>query len=92
MNLIKSLAKSILATGQLKELDSKQNDDSCNKERKAQDMEDEGIMYGPLLDDIDARDVNEDDFEIDMGWHNELPGVKQKDPVLKDEQNLVAQE
>ena len=31
------------------------NHDSCNKERKVQDMGDEEIMYEPLLDDIDVE-------------------------------------
>ena len=55
MTLIKSLAKSVLATGQLRELTASRYDDSCNKERKAQDMGDEDIMYELLLGDIDAE-------------------------------------
>ena len=43
------------------------NDDSCNKERKAQDVGDEEIMYEQLLDDIDAETLTKNDFEIDTG-------------------------
>ena len=39
-----------------------------------------------------CRDVNKDDFEIDTGLRDELQGVKQEDPVLKDEGKLAAQE
>ena len=42
-------------------------------------MGDEDIMYKPLLDDINADTLmNEDDFEIDMGSRNGLQGVKQE--------------
>ena len=32
-------------------------DDNCNKERKVQDVGDEGIVYEPLLDDIAAETI-----------------------------------
>ena len=48
-------------------------------------------MYEPFLDDIArCRDVNEDDFEIDTGWCNELQGLAQEDSVLKDKGQLAA--
>ena len=57
MHLIKSLAKSVLANGQLKKknLTASRTDDSSNMEREVQDVGDEDIMYEPLLDDIDAE-------------------------------------
>ena len=38
------------------------------------------------------EEIYEDDFEIDTGLCDELQGVKQDDPVLKDEGKLAAQE
>ena len=71
MNLIKSLAKSVLANGQLKKkkyLTVSRTDKSSNKKREVQDVGDEDIMYEPLLDNIDAETLmNGDDFKIDMG-------------------------
>ena len=56
-------------------------------------MGDEDIMYEPLLDDIDVEMLmNEDDFEIDTGSQDGLQGVKQEDPVLKDEGMVEARE
>ena len=56
MNLIKSLYEMHIADWRVKKsLTASRNDDSCNKERKAQDVGDEEIMYEPLLDDIDAE-------------------------------------
>ena len=46
MNLIKNLAKFVLANGKLKKnLTVSRTDDSCNKEWEVQDVEDEDIMY-----------------------------------------------
>ena len=55
MNLIKSLATCVLATDSRKILTASRNDNSCNKERKAQDVRDEEIMHEPLLDNIHAE-------------------------------------
>ena len=90
MNLIKSLANSVLENGQLKKknLTLSRTDDSSNKEREVQDMGDEDIMYEPLLDDM--RKLNEDDFEIDTGLRDWLQGVKHEDSILKDEGKLAA--
>ena len=65
MNPIKSLVKSVLANGQLKNnLTVSRTDDSSNQEREVQDVGEENIMYEPLLDDIDVETLmNEDDFE-----------------------------
>ena len=95
MNFIKSLAKSVLANGQLKKkyLTVSRIDDSSNKEREVQDVGDKDKMYELLLDDIDAETLmNEDDFEIDTGSRDVVQGVKQEDPVLKDEEKLAARE
>ena len=95
MNLIKTLAKSVIANGQLnkKNLPVSRTDDSSNKEREVQDVGDEDIMYQSLLDDIDAEMLmNEGYFEIDTESQDGLQGVKQEDPVLKDEGTVEAWE
>ena len=53
-------------------------------------MGDEEIMYEPLL--YRCGDVKDDDFEIDTGSHDKLQGIKQEDPVRKNEGKLAAQE
>ena len=86
MNLIKSLAKSVLGHGQLKKrnLTVSRTDNSSNKEREVQDVGEEDIMYEPLSDDIDAETLmNEDDFEIDTGSRDGLQVIKQEDSVLR---------
>ena len=94
MNLIKSLAKSVLTNGQLKKnLTVSRIDDSCNKEREVQNVGNKDIVYEPLLDNMDAETLmNEGNFEIDMGSSEGLQGVKQDDPILKYERKLAAQE
>ena len=57
------------------------------------DVGDGGIMYKPLLDDIDVEMLtDENHFEIDTGSCDWLQGIDQEDPVLKDERKLEARE
>ena len=65
--------------------------ESCNKEKEVQGVGDDDILYERLLHDMDVETLmNEDDFEIDTGSCDGLQGVKQEDPVLKDQGKLAA--
>ena len=58
-------------------------------------MEDEGgdEMYEPLLDDIDVETLmEEDDLEIETGSRDELQGMQQEHPALRDQGKLAARE
>ena len=68
------------------------NDNICKKERKAQDVGDERNNVRTVIRRYKCGDINEDDFEIDTVLCDELQGVKQEDPVLKDGGKLVAKE
>ena len=59
---------------------------SSNKEREVQDVEDEGVMYELLLDNIHVEMLmDEDDSEIVTWSWDRLQSVEQEDPSLRDE-------
>ena len=55
-------------------------------------MEDEDKVYEPLLGDIGVETLMEDDLEIETGSRDELRGVQQEHPALRDLGKLTARE
>ena len=54
-------------------------------------MEDEDKMYEPLLDDIHVETLMEEgNLEIETGSQDELQGMQQEHPALRDQGKLVA--